>query len=374
MARDLVLALLSMMVLFGAPEGSQGPTSRPPEDPPARLVPDNGGPFQELVLHYAPQIEADVAPSYRDLLQAFDSRVTVWVAVETREHFSRFKGLLERWRVGRTSRFKPVVVGRPITTWSRDRYSLLRQGDRRVLLVRPRPHRGPEPRVNDWQVPFALARAVGSDVTVRKAELIFDGGDLIATDQFVFATSLLMARNAGGSLSDPRRLARWLGAQTGREPVLLGREPDEVPPHHIGMFLTPLGDGVVLVGDPLAGLTLLPKGARLPRPVARDSATLARFQGIARDLRELGFTVKGVPLVPLSDGLTYVTYNNALLERRADGRLHAYVPQFGIATLDAAGRAAYVREGVVVHPVDVSRIYRHNGTVRCLVNVLRRGE
>ena len=29
-------------------------------------------------------------------------------------------------------------------------------------------------------------------------------------------------------------------------------------------------------------------------------------------------------------------------------------------------------EGVVVHPIDASRIYVWNGSVRCLVNVLRR--
>jgi hypothetical protein len=63
---------------------------------------------------------------------------------------------------------------------------------------------------------------------------------------------------------------------------------------------------------------------------------------------------------------------NALLERRADGRLHAYVPQFGPEALEAAGRAAYEQQAGGVHPIDVSRIYRHNGAVRCLVNVLSR--
>ena len=78
------------------------------------------------------------------------------------------------------------------------------------------------------------------------------------------------------------------------------------------------------------------------------------------------------PLVPLSDRVTYVTYNNVLLERRPDGQLHAYVPQFGLPRLDAAGRRAFTNEGVVVHPIDVTRIYAQNGTVRCLVNVLDR--
>jgi hypothetical protein len=72
------------------------------------------------------------------------------------------------------------------------------------------------------------------------------------------------------------------------------------------------------------------------------------------------------------DGYTFVTYNNALLERRADGRRHVYLPQFGLPALDAAGRAAWTALGAVVHPIDVSRIYPHHGAVRCLVNVLSR--
>jgi hypothetical protein len=78
-----------------------------------------------------------------------------------------------------------------------------------------------------------------------------------------------------------------------------------------------------------------------------------------------------VPLVPLSDGLTYVTYNNALLEHR-DGVLHAYLPQFDIPALDQAGRRLWEAQGAVVHPIRVARVYRFNGAVRCLVNILAR--
>ncbi len=107
-------------------------------------------------------------------------------------------------------------------------------------------------------------------------------------------------------------------------------------------------------------------------PVDRRPSVLARFAFVARELTRRGFEVTRVPLVPLADGVTYVTYNNAVLEQRADGHLHAYVPQFGLEALDAAGRAAYEAQGVIVHGIDVRRIYPHNGTVRCLVNVLQR--
>ena len=239
--------------------------------------------------------------------------------------------------------------------------------------MRPRPAREHAARHNDYQAPFALAREAGEGTRVQVAPLIFDGGDLIASEHHVFATALLLQRNEGGALGEREVLGRWLARHTGQRPVLIGETADQVPEHHVGMFLTPLGGRRVLVGDPDLGLSLLPRGAALPRAVERRPGELERFRRVARELRAQGFTVIPAPLVPLRESLTYVTYNNAILERRADGRLHAYVPQFGIETLDAAGRAAYAGEGVVVHPIDVRRVFQHNGTVRCLVNVLRRG-
>jgi len=366
--REFTLMLATAVVLFGRGEPPEVP-QRPAHK---QIVSDTGGAFGHLVIHFDPRSEEDVAPTYRDLVAAVDPTVRFSVVVADRAHFERFSRLLRRWRVGDASRFHPVVVGRSVTTWSRDRYTLLTEGGKRLLLVRPEPHRAIRARRNDWYAPLAIARALGPDVEVRIAAVTFDGGDLTATDRHVFASGLLLGRNRGTPFAAPRRMATWLRRVTGREPVLIGRRPEDVPPHHVGMFLTPLGGRTVLVADPVAGLRLLPKGARLPLPVERRPSFLARFAFVARDLARAGFRVVRVPLVPLSDGVTYVTYNNAVLERRADGRLHAYVPQFGLPALDAAGRAAYESQGVIVHGIDVRRIYRHNGTVRCLVNVLAR--
>lgn len=360
--------LVTAVVLFGRsepPEVDQRPAHK-------QIVADTGGAFVHLVIHFDPRAEADVAPTYRDLLAAVDPTVRFSVVVAERAHFDRFRRLLRRWRIRNASRFRPVVVGRDVTTWSRDRYTLLTESTRRILLVRPKPHHAIRARQNDWYAPFAIARALGPDVEVRIAPVTFDGGDLTATDRHVFASGLLLGRNQGTPYADPGRMAAWLRRMTGREPVLIGRSPADVPPHHVGMFLTPLGGRTVLVGDPTTGLKLLPKDARLPLPVERRPSFLARFDFVARSLVRAGFRVVRVPLVPLSDGVTYVTYNNAVLERRADGRLHAYVPQFGLEALDAAGRAAFEAQGVIVHRIDVRRIYRHNGTVRCLVNILSR--
>lgn len=337
-----------------------------------QAVADDGGPLQEVVLHFDPRALDAVGPTYRDLLLAFDPSVAVTVVVASVEDMATFRRLADAWGMVAPERLRMVVAGRRISTWSRDRYTLLDAGGRGVLLVPPRPTEGNEARENDWAVPFALAAARPFDISVEVAPAVFDGGDLLVGGDYVLATQLLRGRNLGGPLGDAGRLGSWLRTASGRGPILLGETPGTVPGHHIGMFVTPLGGRTVLVGDPDAGLSLLPPGAALPLPVDRRPGTLESFRRIAQELEARGFTVLRAPLVPLTDGLTYLSYNNALLERRRDG-LHAYVPQFGLPTLDAAGRAAYESAGVTVHPIDVRGIYVWNGTVRCLVNVLRRG-
>ncbi len=389
--RNAALLIGALMVLFSRGDvdpradprpsaGSPAPAGTPRAPGPAgtRLVSDAGGAFAQLVIHFDPAAEDPVAPTYRDLLRAVDPSVTVWVVVARAADFTRFVKRARAWGVPRDLRFRSAVVGRSVTTWSRDRYTLL-QGARpgsRVLLVRPRPDDANPARRNDWYAPFALARAVGSRVQVQVSPLVFDGGDLVGTRRHVFATGLLLGRNVQSDLRTVAATTRYLRRVTGLEPVIIGRRPEDVPPHHVGMFLTPLDDArrTVLVGDPRLGLALLtPQAeARLPRPVLRAPAFLERFERVAREVRRAGFRVIRTPLVPLDDRLTYVTYNNVIMERRVDGKLHAYVPQFGLSALDAAGRRAFTDQGVVVHPIDVSRIYRHNGTVRCLVNVLDR--
>jgi hypothetical protein len=67
-----------------------------------------------------------------------------------------------------------------------------------------------------------------------------------------------------------------------------------------------------------------------------------------------------------------VTYNNVVMETRG-GETTVWVPVYGVPELDEAGLQAWRTLGVTVRPVDVSRIYRYDGSLRCLVNVLRRG-
>jgi len=49
------------------------------------------------------------------------------------------------------------------------------------------------------------------------------------------------------------------------------------------------------------------------------------------------------------------------------------MPIYGVPALDGRATNVYESLGAVVHPIDVSRLFRLGGSVRCLVAPLRRG-
>jgi hypothetical protein len=77
-----------------------------------------------------------------------------------------------------------------------------------------------------------------------------------------------------------------------------------------------------------------------------------------------------VPVLVREGAGSYVTYTNALFDRRPDGKRVVYMPTYSLPALDRAGQSFYEQQGFEVHPIDVSRIYGLNGSLGCLVNVL----
>jgi hypothetical protein len=228
-------------------------------------------------------------------------------------------------------------------------------------------------RANDWIVPWMLADA---STGALRTPFAFDGGDIVADDEHLYATAVLPGRNGGTRWANSDALRADLAERFGRTPVLLGTSPDDVPDHHICMIVTPVGHGTVLVGDPTLGRRILAAAGdpALPGGVVPDFSpeTLARFARIADGLRDAGLRVVPVPLVPTTTPYVYVSYDNVLLDDRADGR-HVLLPQFGVAALDDAARAVWAAEGFAVHAVDVAKLYLHGGALRCVAAVVARG-
>jgi hypothetical protein len=186
----------------------------------------------------------------------------------------------------------------------------------------------------------------------------------------------VLRRNLQQTVRTPQELIEQLSAILQRKIVLLREAPD----HHAGMYMMALGNRTVLVGDPAAAQGLLPelaqgRAAELCPDGGPDfsPATIARFDAVARQCQAAGYRVVRIPIVPGRDGRTYLTYLNAILDKRA-GRRIVYMPVFACAdALNHAAEQVWTSLGYEVRPVNCDACYPHFGSLRCLVNVLRRG-
>lgn len=354
--------VLAINLVFGLAQGCV-------QAPAPTIMPAAGGAITDLGLQFSRHDGARFLEVYRQLFAELDPAVTVHVVVGEEADRELFDAAVASWGAG--PRVRTVVAGRPITNWMRDRLAVLEGGS---LLAPPAPMVGAEARVNDWQVPWNLAegRTLPVDVSVRTAAFQFEGGDLIADGSHVFIAPPLLGRNP--DLSTAEVLDR-VAAETGLEPVLLGTT-GEVPDHHIGMFLTPLGEGRVAVADADLGLRAV---GHADAAVAGDKRIeldhrgerVGRFRRVADELRAAGFEVIPIPILPAQERYVMFSANNAVLERR-DGQLHVYLPSYDSPRFDAAAERAWEDAGAVVHPIDVSGVFQLGGSVRCLTAPLLR--
>jgi len=364
-------SLLSLGLVWA--HGRLAPAPRPAAPARGDHVREDGGPLRAVLIHYAPDTAPIMLPLYDQLLRALPRATTVQVACATAADCADLGAALAARGVPDLDRLRPVVVGAAITTWSRDRFAAKRLPDGRLeILAPPRAPTPFEPRAGDGVVPFALGRTVGAPT--RTAAFAFEGGDLASTAHHLFVDVNLLARQQAFRPVDRAALRAALAAEFTQEIVLLGQQEGDVPQHHIMMFLAPLGGRRVVVGDPAWGQRLLDAdpASRATIPADRTTATAARFERVARELGSLGFEVVRAPVVVLEGGGAYVTYTNALFFEDAGRRVVA-LPTYGLAALDRAAQDLYRSLGFEVRPVDVAAVYRHNGSLGCLINVLERG-
>ena len=311
---------------------------------PAPALDEQAGRIRAVEVHYAPG-SAFAIRTYVEFFRQLPADVTVYVAVEKKEHFEEFVRLTGREAI-------PLVIGKPITTWARDRFIACADGS---VVIPPEPKDVGAERRNDRLVPFALARETGA--TTRIAPFIFDGGDFCAAYGKIFCSSTWVARNPGRPLDELLRLAEGtFGMPVVYLPV--------APRHHVGMVFAPVGGRRFLVGDVRWGRRLAPSGfdADLTEETARA------FDAVAEELAAAGFDVSRVPALPTTTEFAWVTYTNGIFEDRT-----VWMPSFGIAAIDAAAAEVYRGLGFDVRPVDVSGDFRHGGTLHCLVHVVKRG-
>ncbi len=365
-----IIGVVVGLCLTAACVGLVGAATRAPE---RALLPDDEGAIEEIVVHYVADAAELSAPVYRQLFQALPAGVVVWVVVPDVDAFADLEA-----RVGDVSvTLRPVPVGHAMTTWSRDRWLALAPADGAgaATILLPKGEEGIEgwpARAGDARTGEDVAAVPAARAIAERSDLYFDGGDFVADGETAFVTSRVLRRNVGRVVADRAHLERALELTLGRRVVLL----DEAPDHHAGMFMMAVGQGRVLVGDPsLARAVVEGRGGVLEGAGGPDfsAALQAQFDAVARTVEGAGYEVVRIPVVPGRDGRTWWTWLNGLVETRA-GQPITYMPTFDAPpALRAAAESVWRDLGFEVRPIDATSAYTHFGSLRCLVNVLRRG-
>ncbi|MBI5359269.1 MAG: hypothetical protein HZA48_01650 [Planctomycetes bacterium] len=338
-------------------------------------ISDTQGALNEVIVHFNSATARYVLPSYRDIFRQMNKDVTVYVACPAREEFDEFLGYLLESGVENPERFVPVIMNCPITVWARDRFIAKVPGEKGVdgiLAVPLKPENSSDERSNDWFVSWRLSDMFPERYSVEKTFMDFHGGDIINADGLMFLDFNLVQKNTGPHFKTAEQFISYIEGRFGRKAVVLGNEFTPVPDHHIEMYITPLNEKTILAGDPCIAKELLNSAdAGCIRDADFSEEAILPFRNAAVQLEQAGFSVVRIPLVPTSVPNVFVSYNNVVLETR-EGKSICYMPVYGLDVLDGYARKVWELQGYEVKPVDVSRLYRLGGVVRCLVNVLKR--
>lgn len=335
------------------------------------LISDADGPLQELVLHWTPEAQTIAVPAWRDLFQALPASVTVHVACPDAASFEFLRQSLGS--VPPT--LHAILLGHPLTCWSRDRWLALQGPSHQVTLFLPETEDGASTwtgRAGDALVGCELVKQL-PDLTGTKLGWQFDAGDVVADAETAFVTERMLKRNLGIMGTTIEEVRQRLGEILHRRVVFLIGGPD----HHACMVMMVAGKHRVVVGDPSLAARILGPRQHQPdlTPCGDDFSpeTQGRFDAVAKACQEAGYTVTRIPLVPGKDGRAFLAWVNGLIDER-DGRKTFFMPSFRPAPADLETAATKVWEdlGYTVVKTDCTTAFPLGGSLRCLVNVLRR--
>ena len=336
------------------------------------MVSEHGGPIRTLVMQYTSGATF-VWPVYRQFLQYQPAGVTVHMVCPGAADFSEIQQAIGEVKCT----VSPIFTGHEMTAWARDRWVELEPASPggAITLLAPKGELQQEiwpQRAGDSRVAEDLAKALGPAMRSERSSLYFDGGDLLADAQFVFATSAVLRRNLQHTVTERQELIEKLEYDLRRRVILM----DDAPDHHAGMYMMAAGNGRMLVGDPSLGAALL--AADSPLLTAMEGGpdfspeTQRHFDAVAKLAADQGYQVFRIPTVPGRDGKRYLTYVNVIMDVR-DSRPIVYMPTYqDQAKLNAAAQGVWQSLGYQVFPVDCTTLWPQGGALHCLVNVLER--
>ncbi len=350
--------------------------SQPPGPPHGAVLSECDGALRRLVIQCAAADDTVAIPTYRSFLPQLPAGVEVLVVYPDHEVFD---SLVKQ--VGPTAAtLTPVLTDHPITSWSRDRWlALIGAEGKLTTLLCPAKEDGADiwlQRHGDQQVAFDLVQALGHDCAAHCSDLSFDAGDFAADRDTVFVRPSVALRNVQHAARDRAELTEMLAKTLEHTVVWLDGAPD----HHVGMYMMPVGQRTVLVGDPHWAENLSAQAAEEKQTVEAfcpggpdfSPEAVAAFEKVVQECEAAGYRVVRIPVVPSSDSRTYLTFVNGIQDER-DGRHTIYMPTYSFApTLNRAAAAVWAELGFDVKNVDCDAAARNFGTLHCLVNVLAR--
>lgn len=234
----------------------------------------------------------------------------------------------------------------------------------------------------------------------------------VASPDFKFETNLFKSSPEGGDIPQQEY---WLAEahklfeeKYGKKVTIIGADDpntpivEQPPTFHVDMGITPMDSHRVMVGDPSLAVNALrslsPKeyaehNARLNShfgyPPGRDSLgemirenTVVEkdlqhnFDVTARQIAGEGYEVGRLPYLQGPRGLSWVTYNNCLMEHytKEDGSevKRVLLPTFDLPVLDQMATKTYEDLGYEVIPLTLPVLTSWRGAIRCISNVLER--
>ena len=388
-----------------------------------QIVSSAHGALRQILLCYPPYADGDLSlePTYASLLRLLPPtcQLTILCHPAVADDLAR---IIERERPDN----RPAVIESPdylaFSVWAEDGYVAVTDvgvDPPRTFLVEPFSF----PRYGDGLIADLVAEA--TDIQATQVPLYFQGGNVLAGDDFILIGSDYLTRTletwaqygpvVGAEGPPARQVAdlfrRSFGASHQLHFVGLRRPiPDDLlaprtfgqdgeewtedvgagagslqPIFHIDMFLSLAGRDPgsgryrVLVGSPQAAADSL--GVRLP-----DHSLAPAFDEIARQLGLLGFEVVRTPLPRVyvdypEDRLRrwyFATSNNCLVEITDDAK-RVWLPTYGhgpweaLAATDEVNRSIWEDMGFEVVPVGDFHPFAQNlGALHCVKKYLSR--
>jgi N-dimethylarginine dimethylaminohydrolase len=393
------------------------PAPEPPKKQRRDILGDYSGQAEHILMHFA---DYDIIPTLYGLLRNLDSDKKITIVSPDSTRTKLLEMLIEQWKIQNPQRLQILTENSDLTFWIRDDFVVTH--DSRILLPK---------RYTSNGTPRSITRVAKElGFKIIPTDLGFDGGNITATEKYVFVGFDTILGNINTQFKTPKMVKKYIEKLFGKKVVVVGSAAAPQPHEHIDMFLTPVGDNKVIIGSPKIGAQLLAKAKNAlasnygkvyfneqltPIPAEakkilfntpdfverlqselsldyrdanlNDDATLATllvknslpslqksFDAIEADLKSKGIEIVLKLPILVNTGITdgpFISYNNMLIENSGATK-RAYLPTYNIKALDEAATSRLKTLGFSVIPIDVQNISFYNGTLRCSTQIMKR--